>query len=59
MGKPTKIERKIIEEIPEPQPVEVIEYQIAHYQCPHCKKKVVASNPDIPFCGGRSGKNAI
>lgn len=59
LGEPTRIERKTIEEIPEPQPVEAIEYQIAHYQCPHCKKEVVAQHPDIPSCGGRFSEESL
>ena len=34
LGAPFRIESKIIEEIPEPQPVMVTEYKIAHYRCP-------------------------
>ncbi len=59
LGEPTKIEFKTIEEIPEPQPVRVTEYQIAHYNCPHCKREVIASSFDIPSCGGRFGKNLL
>jgi len=42
LGKPFKTISKIIEEIPEPQPIEVTEYRINHYICPKCKKEVVA-----------------
>lgn len=34
LGDPVSVESKIIEEIPEPQPVIVTEYKIAHYTCP-------------------------
>jgi transposase len=33
-----RIESKIIEEIPEPQPVMITEYRMAHYICPCCRK---------------------
>jgi transposase len=58
LGDPIKIELKIIEEIPDPQPVIVTEYKIAHYRCPCCYKEVVANSPDC-FLEGRFGKNII
>lgn len=42
LGKPVKTTTKIIEEIPEPQPVEVTEYKINHYKCNNCGKKIIA-----------------
>ncbi|MBI2137716.1 IS66 family transposase [Candidatus Woesearchaeota archaeon] len=54
LGKPFKTERVIEEEIPEPQPVEVIEHLINHYECPKCHKHVVAKH-NAPK--GRFGKN--
>lgn len=58
LGNPIRIESKIIEEIPEPQPAMVIEYQIAHYRCPRCKKEAEAKNPAYPH-KGRFGNNVI
>jgi transposase len=58
LGDPVKIELKIIEEIPDPQPVTVTEYRIAHYRCPCCYKEVVANSPDCSL-EGRFGKNII
>lgn len=58
LGDPIKIESKIIEEIPDPQPVTVTEYRIAHYRCPCCYKEVVATRPDC-LLEGRFGKNII
>jgi transposase len=58
LGDPIKIESKIIEEIPDPQPVIVTEYKIAHYRCPFCYKEVVANSPDCRV-EGRFGKNII
>lgn len=42
LGKPIKTITKIIEEIPEPQPVEVTEYRINHYKCCKCGEEIVA-----------------
>ena len=40
LKKPFKIERRVIEEIPKPRPIQVTEHLIEHYECPHCHKKV-------------------
>ena len=48
LGDPHSVESKIIEDIPEPQPVIVTEYTIAHYTCPHCQKEVVATDAGCP-----------
>jgi transposase len=58
LGKPVKIERKVIEEIPEPMPVKVIEYIYYYYHCKKCNKEFTASHPDIPK-EGRFGKNVL
>ena len=58
LGAPFRIDSKIIEEIPEPQPIMVIEYKIAHYRCPCCRKGVVASDPGCPH-EGKFGNNVI
>ena len=58
LGAPFRIESKIIEEIPKPQPVMVTEYKIAHYKCPGCQKEVVASDAECPS-EGRFGNNII
>jgi transposase len=55
---PFRFESKIIEEIPEPQPVTVTEYKIAHYVCPCCRKEVVACDPNCPH-EGKFGNNVI
>jgi len=52
------VETKVIEEIPEPQPVIVTEYNIAHYTCPHCQKEVVATDSSCPK-EGIFGNNTI
>ena len=56
LGKPFKIDRIIEEEIPEPQPIEVIEHLVNHYLCPNCKKHIIARN-SAPQ--GRFGKNVL
>ncbi|HWQ19992.1 MAG TPA: IS66 family transposase [Methanotrichaceae archaeon] len=58
LGDPFRIESKIIEEIPEPQPVTVTEYRICHYICPYCQKEVVGTDPGCPT-EGRFGNNII
>jgi len=42
LKKPFRVERRVIEEIPKPQPIQVTEHLIEHYECPHCHKKVKA-----------------
>jgi len=58
LDSPFKIESKIVEEIPEPQPVIVTEFLIAHYTCPGCQREVVATDPDCPK-EGIFGNNTI
>jgi transposase len=58
LGDPIRIESKIIEELPVPQPIVVTEYRIAHYTCPRCNREVAAVNRDCPL-EGRFGNNLI
>jgi transposase len=58
LGDPIRFKSKIIEELPDPQPIVVIEYRIAHYTCPCCHREVMAVEPDCPS-EGRFGNNAI
>jgi transposase len=58
LGKPINIERNIIEEIPEPMPVKVIEYITNHYHCKNCNKDFTATHTDKPD-EGRFGKNVL
>jgi len=58
LGNPFRIESKIIEEIPEPEPVTVTEYKIAHYICSHCQKEIVGTDPGCPN-EGMFGNNTI
>lgn len=56
LNEPFRTERIIEEEIPEPQPIEVIEHLVNHYRCPKCNKHIVAKN-NVP--SGRFGKNVL
>lgn len=54
LGEPAKSVSKIVEEIPEPQPVEVTEHVVHMYVCPRCGKRIVARHT-VP--AGLFGKN--
>lgn len=54
LGKPIKVARKIVEDIPEPQPVIVTEHLILHYKCKHCGKIIV---PKVKLPQGSFGYN--
>lgn len=56
LNKPIKTERFLEEEIPKPQPIEVIEHLVNHYSCPKCHKHIIAQN-NAPT--GRFGKNLM
>ena len=58
LSKPSKQEKRIIEEIPEPLPIRVVEYRINHYLCPFCNKITIANHPDLPQ-QGIFGKNVL
>lgn len=53
---PFKTERILEEEIPNPQPIEVIEHLVNHYECPKCRKHIIAKN-NAPL--GRFGNNVM
>ena len=55
LDKPFRIESRIVEEIPEPQPIQVIEHKIGHYKCDRCGNITIAGN--LPE--GRFGTNVI
>jgi len=56
LGKPKSIEKRIIEEIPDPQPLRIIEFLIPHYHCTHCDNEVVPTDSELPK-EGRLGNN--
>lgn len=41
---PYRIERRVVEEIPDPQPVNVVAHLIDHYRCPRCRRHVTAKH---------------
>ena len=45
------IKEKIIEEIPEPQPLRVIKFLIPHYYCKNCNKEIIADDSELPKQG--------
>ena len=51
LGEPNRIQRRIIEEIPEPQPLRVIEFLVPHYHCKNCKKQVAPTDSELPEIG--------
>lgn len=55
LREPLYFERKVIEETPDPQPVKVTEFFIAHYIC-KCGKHITAKHKDCPQVG-RFGPN--
>ncbi len=58
LEEPEEIETKVVEDIPEPEPVIAKEYRLGRYECEGCGEEVVASHPDCPE-EGRFGKNVL
>ncbi len=58
LGEPVRIESRVVEEIPEPRPVLVTEFKVAHYECSGCGEHVVARHPELPRVG-RFGPRAL
>jgi transposase len=58
LGKSKRVVKKIITDIPEPQPVKVTEYILHVYDCPKCHREVIADHPDMPN-EGDFGKNTL
>ena len=56
LGKPVRVERRVVEELPEPQPLRVIEFFIPHYNCKKCKKEIIPAHSELPK-SGRLGNN--
>ncbi len=52
LGKPFKTERRVIEETPEPKPIDVTEHLIHHYHCSCCGKETVAPHSLPTGCFG-------
>jgi transposase len=49
---------RLVEELPDPQPPEVTQYNRHHYECHSCDAETVASHPDCPD-EGQFGVNVI
>ena len=58
LGEPQRVERRIIEEIPEPKPLRIIEFSVPHYWCTNCAKEVIATDPELPK-EGNLGNNLL
>jgi transposase len=58
LGKPACVNRRIVEDIPEPQPVVVKEFLEFEGDCPRCGTHVISRHPDCPP-EGRLGKNLL
>ena len=58
LGKPVKILKRIIEDIPEPQPIKVTQYNIHTYLCKHCAEVNIAKHSNLPS-DGRFGYNLM
>lgn len=58
LGKPLRILKRVIEDIPEPQPITVTQYNIHTYLCKNCAEVNIPSHPDLPL-EGRFGKNLL
>ena len=51
LGRPRTIRKKIIIDIPEPQPLIVTEFTIPTYFCAHCNQEIVPTDPNLPAEG--------
>jgi len=58
LPKPKFFEKRIIEEIPKPQPILVTEFLIAHYECAACGAETIAKYPECP-ASGMFGPNVL
>lgn len=48
LGKPVRVESRVVEEIPMPPPIQVTEFLVHHYKCKSCGRRAVASHPSCP-----------
>jgi len=56
LGRPRHIQKKIIEDIPDPHPLKITQFTIPHYFCNNCNKEVIPEDPELPD-EGRFGPN--
>jgi transposase len=57
-GESAGVSPRLVEELPDPQPPEVTQYNRHHYECHSCGTETVASHPDCPD-EGQFGVNVI
>ena len=50
LGEPDGVTRRVIVDIPHPQPVTVVEYELGHHECA-CGTEIEATHPDCPEKG--------
>lgn len=58
LGKPERIERRIIEDIPQPVQTKMTEFLKFFYKCPCCKREVETRHKDLPD-EGDFGNNTL
>jgi len=58
LGKPDRIESKIIEDLPRPKQTIITEFLQGFYTCPHCGKRVETKHDDLPDSGS-FGNNTL
>lgn len=58
LGKPKKVVRRLVEDIPEPVQTRVTEYLQCSYDCEYCGKEVVTNHKDLPDIGN-FGNNTL
>jgi transposase len=58
LGEAEQVSTRLIEEIPDPQPIEVTQYNRHHYTCEGCGEETVASEPNCP-AEGQFGVNVV
>ena len=56
LGRPRSIQKKVIEDIPDPQPLKITQFTIPHYFCNNCNKEIIPRDPELPE-EGRFGPN--
>jgi transposase len=56
LGPPVHNRERVVEELPDVQPVRTVLYREFHYLCRECGSEIVARHPECPPCG-RFGKN--
>ena len=48
LGRPRSMHKKVIIDIPEPQPLVITQFTIHHYFCNHCNAEVIPGDPGLP-----------